>query len=91
MIDPREEFKDIIRELAQEEVKSILQTEDFYRCIAGTVVTVNGNRCSVDIVTTILKDILNKSGEEIQVGDTVLVMDKYGSNFSNCFISVKNG
>ena len=41
-------------------------------------------------MTTGLKNVLNKSGEELLEGDTVTVMEKYGSNYSNCFVLAKN-
>lgn len=92
MIDPREEFKDIIRELAQEETKNILQNEDMFRNLMGTIVgTGDNNRYHVDVVTTIVKNVINQTGIKLNIGDTVVVAEKYGSNFSNCYISAKAG
>ena len=92
MIDPREEFKNIVRELAQEETKNILQNEDIFRNIMGTVVRVGeNNKYDVDIVTTTLKNIVNQSGVRLKIGDSVMIAEKCGSNYANCYISTKAG
>ena len=92
MLDPREEFKNIIREIAQEEAKNLLQTEDVYKSVLGTVIGVGENGTyQVDIVTTILNNIINISGSKLNLGDTVIVNEKFGSNYANCYISGKTG
>ena len=47
--------------------------------------------CDIDLIFTTVSDIINKTGEVLKVGDTVTLLEKYGSNFSNCFIAYKNG
>ena len=92
MVDPREEFRDMIRELAQEEIKNILKNEDIYQNIMGTIVEIgNNNTYSVDVVTTIVNNVINNSGTKLNIGDTVIVNEKYGSNYSNCYITAKTG
>lgn len=90
MTNPYDEFRDIVRELAQEEIKNFLKNEELYRSHTGIVVENLGNdKYSVDIVTSIISDIYNKSGQNLSLGDTVIVLEKYGSNFSDCFILTK--
>lgn len=92
MIDPREEFKNIIRELAQEETRNILQNEDIYQNVMGVILEEKENNTyKVDIVTTILDNVLNQSGIRLKKGDSVLINMKYGSNYSNCYITAKAG
>lgn len=92
MIDPREEFKDIMRELAQEETRNILQNEDIYQNVMGTIISENENDTyTVDLVSTTLHNIINQTGVKLKKGDTVMVSEKYGSNYSNCYISAKAG
>lgn len=85
-----EEFMNEIRSLIKQEIKQFLSDEGFYRCVPAQVTKINDDKCSLDAVTTNLKNVLNKSGEELLEGDTVTVMEKYGSNYSNCFILAKN-
>ena len=88
-----QEFRDLIREIIQEEVKEILKEQGFSRSVTGEVLHVSDDNrsCSVDVVTTKLNNILNKSGSSLKPGDTVTIMDSYGSNYSNCFVMAKNG
>ena len=86
-----DDFTEIIRELAREEVKNILKEEGFCRTMTGQVIdTDNKGGYSVDLVDTVVNNIINKSGESLNLGDTVTLTEKYGSNYSNCYISVKN-
>ena len=90
MLNPQDEFRDIIRELAQEETKRILQNEDLYRNIMGNIVDIKANgKYDVDIATTVLHNIINQSGTKLSLGDGVIVSEKYGSNYANCYISAK--
>ena len=88
-----EEFQELIDGLVQERVSKILQEQQFSKLITGQVLTVSeDNRtCSVDIVTTKLSNILNKSGSSLKAGDTVTLMDSSSSGHTNCFILAKNG
>ena len=88
-----EEFQELIDGLVQERVSKILQEQQFSKLITGQVLTVSeDNRtCSVDIVTTKLNNILNKSGSSLKPGDTVTLMDSSSSGYTNCFILAKNG
>ncbi len=85
-----EEFMNEIRSVIKQEIKQFLSNEGFYRCVPAQVTKVDNDKCSLDAVTTGLKNVLNKSGEELLEGDTVTVMEKYGSNYSNCFVLAKN-
>ena len=87
------EYSEIIKELAAEEVKRVLREENFYRAIIGTALNAcaDGGKCSVDIVTTTLNNVINKTGKTIPKGATVTIMERYGSNYANCYISIVNG
>lgn len=87
------EFQELIDGLVQERVSKILQEQQFSKLITGQVLSVSeDNRtCSVDIVTTKLNNILNKSGSSLKPGDTVTLMDSSSNNYTNCFILAKNG
>lgn len=85
-----DDFAEIIRELAREEVKNVLKEEGFCRTMTGQVIATSDGKYSVDLVDTIVNDLLNKTGESIGLGDTVTITEKYGSNYSNCYISTKN-
>lgn len=86
-----DEFMAEIKSVIKNEIKSFLKEEGFYRCIPGEITETNGDKCTVDTVVTSAKNILNKSGEGLEQGDSVLLMEKYGSNYSNSFILAKNG
>jgi len=53
-------------------------------------------QCNIDLVFTQIGNvdnndgILNKSGQFLSIGDTVTVYETSGSNFSNCYIGLKN-
>lgn len=88
-----QEFQELIDGLVQERVSKILQEQQFSKLITGQVLSVSeDNRtCSVDIITTKLNNILNKSGSSLKPGDTVTLMDSSSNNYTNCFILAKNG
>lgn len=87
-----DEFKELIQDIVQKEVSSILKNNYLFRGISGTVLSINDDgTCTVDIVTTVLKNIKNKSNEIIKINDSVTLLEKIGSNYSNCFIFIKNG
>ena len=86
------EFDELIREIVQQEIQNYMKNEMIFRGITGQVIKVNEDgTCSVDIVTTILNNIENKSGSKLVVGDSVTLSERIGSDYSNCFINVKNG
>jgi hypothetical protein len=92
-------FMDTIRRMIDDGIDKKIKQEGFFKAYTGTVISATlpsqtdffQQKCSVDIVFTIIDNLLNKSGQKLQLGDTVTVMEKYGSNYSNCYISVKNG
>lgn len=92
-----EDFREIIRKMIKEENEIFLKENNFYTSYTGTITGVSTDVfpftqvCSIDLIFTQLTNILNKSGELLEVGDTVTVLERYGSNFSNCFIGYKNG
>ena len=92
-----EDFREIIRNMIKEENEIFLKENNFYTSYTGTITGVSTDVfpftqvCSIDLFFTQLTGILNKSGELLEVGDTVTVLERYGSNFSNCFIGYKNG
>ena len=86
------EFDELIREIVQQEIQNYMKNEMIFRGITGQIIKVNEDgTCSVDIVTTILNNIENKSGSDLQVGDSVTLSERIGSNYSNCYIAIKNG
>ncbi len=86
------EFDELIREIVQQEIQNYMKNEMIFRGITGQVTKVNDDgTCSVDIVTTVVNNIENKSGSNLAVGDSVTLSERIGSDYSNCFINVKNG
>lgn len=86
------EFDELIREIVQQEIQNYMKNEMIFRGITGQVTKVNDDgTCSVDIVTTVVNNIENKSGSNLQVGDSVTLSERIGSDYSNCFINIKNG
>ena len=86
------EFQELINDIIKTEIQKFLKNEYIFRGVTGKITKVNGdNTYSVDIVTTILNNIPNKSGTSVSLGDSVTLLDRYGSNYSNCFIFIKNG
>lgn len=95
-----EEFREIIRGIVSDLVNEILKEENLYISHTGIVVAITedknntnpyAQKCAVDLVYTTIRGVLNKSGELLSVGDTVKVLEKKGSNFSDCLIAWKNG
>lgn len=87
----QEEFKTLIKDIIADEIKSYLKENNYYQTIVGKIVKIEGNRYSIDIGDTFINDVLNKSNTELNLQDTVTIMVKTGSNYSNCFILCKNG
>lgn len=86
------EFDELIREIVQQEIQNYMKNEMIFRGITGQVTKVNDDgTCSVDTITTVLNNIENKSGSKLQVGDSVTLSERIGSDYSNCFINIKNG
>lgn len=92
MTNEYDEFKELIQELVQQEVQEYLKNEYIFRGITGQVVNIKEDgTCTVDIVTTILDNIENKSGTKLSIGDSVTLSERIGSNYTDCFINIKNG
>ena len=92
-----DKFRNNIKEIIVEEVDNFLQKKNLYETHSGVVIDVNTNSdnpyeqiCNVDLVFTKLSNLLNKRGQKLQSGDSVLVFTKIGSHYSNCFIAFKN-
>ena len=96
-----QEFRELIRLIAKDEIHKQLIKENIFVSCTGIITGItheNENKdnpysqqCNVDIVFSVLTNILNKSGEYLQIGDTVTVLQKKGSNYSNAFIAYKHG
>ena len=91
------QFMDNLKNIVNEEVENILKEKGVYQSYAGEIIDVKSNGdnsyqqlCSVDLIFTKVKLILNKTGQFLKEGDSVVVFEKAGSNFSNCFIAYKN-
>lgn len=90
-------FRENIRTIVEEEVLQILQQKNLYETHAGTVTDIvvksedsYAQLCNVDLVYTQMKSLLNKSGQLLSIGDSIIVFEKIGSQASNCFIAFKN-
>lgn len=94
-------FRENMKTIIKEEILSELKDFGVYRTYSGVVVDIHQNQdtndtnpfnqtCSVDLVFTQVRDLLNKSGQFLKNGDTVVVFEKIGSNLSNCFVAYKN-
>ena len=90
-------FRENIRTIVEEEVTQILQQKNLYETHSGTITDIvvksedpYTQLCNVDLVYTQMKSLLNKSGQLLRVGDSVIVFEKMGSQASNCFIAFKN-
>lgn len=90
-------FRENIRNIIAEETNKILQSKNLYETHSGIVLDVNSDTtdpyaqiCHVDLVYTQMKTLLNKSGQLLKVGDSVVVFEKFGSHASNCFVAFKN-
>ena len=91
------QFMDNLKVIINEEVDNILKEKGVYQTYSGKIIDIKNNEgdsfkqlCSVDLMFTNVKSILNKTGQHLQIGDSVVVFEKAGSNFSNCFIAYKN-
>ena len=86
-----DEFKSLIQDMVTEGIQSKLKEDYMFRGISGQIKGINEDgSCTVDVVTTVLNNIKNKSGVTLSVGDSVTLLERVGSNYSNCFIFIKN-
>lgn len=90
-------FRENIRTIVNEKVNEIFLQKNLYESHSGTVIDIQSNSqnpyeqiCSVDLVYTTVKNLLNKTGQLLKEGDSVVVFEKMGSHTSNCFIAFKN-
>jgi len=92
------QLRDNIKNFVQVEIENYMKKNNFYCTHSGTVIDVSEGKednpfqqiCGVDLVYTQVKSLLNKSGQSLKIGDSVIVFEKVGSHFSNCFIAYKN-
>ena len=94
-----DKFRENIKTIIKEEMETLFIQNNLYRTHSGTVLDVSQptdntdpfqQKCGVDLVYTQVKDLLNKSGQTLKINDSVIIFEKIGSNFSNCFIAYKN-
>lgn len=90
-------FRENIRTIVTEKINEIFQQKNLYETHSGTVIDIKvatqnpyEQICNVDLVYTQVKGLLNKSGQLLKEGDSVIVFEKMGSHTSNCFIAFKN-
>lgn len=92
-------FRENIKEIVKEEIFNELKSNNLYKTYSGVVLDVqqtDGNtdpfqqRCGVDLIFTQVKNLLNKTGQLLEINDTVIIFEKIGSNLSNCFIAYKS-
>lgn len=86
-----------IKQIIIDETDNYLQQKNLYETHSGVIIDISNQSenpyeqiCNVDLVFTTLSGLLNKSGQQLHVGDTVIIFTKIGSHFSNCFIAFKN-
>ena len=87
----QEQFAELIDEIVENKIQSYLKDNNYYHLVTGKVVAKNDDRYTIDLGDTFVSDILNKSGTIINIGETVTLMEKAGSNYSSAFILCKNG
>lgn len=87
----QQEFKELLSEIIQDEIKTYLKNNNYYHLVTGKIVAKKNGRYSIDIGDTFINDVVNKSNNILNIGDTVTIMEKAESNFSSCFILCKNG
>ena len=86
-----DEFKELIQDMVTEGIQSKMKEDYIFRGISGQIKKINEDgSCTVDVVTTVLNNIKNKTGVNLSVGDSVTLLERVGSNYSNCFIFIKN-
>lgn len=92
-----DKFRNNIKEIIVEEVDNFLQKKNLYETHSGVIIDVDNKTdnpyqqiCNVDLVFTKLSNLLNKSGQLLKEGDSVIVFTKLGSHYSNCFVAFKN-
>ena len=91
-----EDFVNAIKNIINSIIDEKLQKENLYVSHPCTVTAINNEstpylqKCSVDLFFTQINNVSNKSGEMLNVGDNVILMERYNSKLSNCYISVKN-
>ena len=87
-----QKFYSIMDEFVIKTIDFFIKDNDFYRFVVGEVTRKQKNGTfMVDIGDTTISDIVNKSNCIIEVGDTVTILDRFGSNFRNSFILCRNG
>lgn len=87
-----ETFYMAIDEFVNKAIDSFIKENDLYRFVVGIVIRKQRNDTfTIDIGDTTISNIVNKSNCIIEVGDTVTILDRYGSNFRNSFILCRNG
>lgn len=85
------EYEELIGEIARKYAINYMKENNVVKLFYGKIIGISGNRYKVDIGDTVISDILNKSGHELKIGDTVALIDNIESNYSGCFIAYKNG
>lgn len=83
------EFVELIRDIVRQEIKKTGLEYSYF----GKIKTVNNDGTfDVEIPSDggIYPSLLNKSGEELSVGNSVVIKAK-NKNFGNAYIAIKNG
>ena len=87
-----QKFYSIMDEFVIKTIDFFIKDNDFYRFVVGEVTRKQKNGTfMVDIGDTTISNVINKSNCILEVGDTVTILDRFGSNFRNCFILCRNG
>ena len=87
-----QKFYSIMDEFVIKTIDFFIKDNDFYRFVVGEVTRKQKNGTfMVDIGDTTISNVINKSNCILEVGDTVTILDRFGSNFRNCFIVCRNG
>lgn len=87
-----ETFYEAINNFTSTSIDTFIKENDFYRFVVGAITRKQKNGTFiVDIGDTTISNVVNKSNRVLEIGDTVTILDRFGSNFRNCFILCRNG
>jgi len=72
-----------------------LKKDGVFTSLPANVISVNSGttsatqRCGLDLGFTTLESVANKTNEMLRVGDAVTMMQRFGTNYTDCYIAYK--
>ena len=90
MDDILEILRSEIRLIIKQEIKKYMKENKYEKPYDGTVVSVSddGTTATIDLKFVVLENLKNKSGEDLNKDDSVVVYTK-GGNINNSYIGLK--